>query len=398
MDKKVMVAGHTCLDITPKFPDTTKPILSEIFKPGKLTNVDNAILSLGGPVPNTGMAMAKIGADVLLNGKVSDDSFGKIIKELLGPKLAKSFATVTGQNTSYSIIMAVPAIDRFVLHNPGTNDTFGSEDINYDDAKNCCLFHFGYPNLMKRMYENDGSELTKIYKKVKSLGPTTCLDMSFIDPASGAGAADWLKIMKNTLPYVDMFMPSIEEVTFMLDRKLFDKRQAQAAEEDPVLFYQPDDYSNISKTLLEMGVKIVALKSGINGYYLRTASAGKIAQLGKTCPADIDTWSDRELWCPSFKVDNFASGIGAGDATIAGFLCALMNDCSPAQSLRIANTVGCQNVQTYDTLSGIMDWQTTLTQAADTSRPQNQLQINSNGWNYDQNDQLFTGPNDKSKI
>ena len=397
MDKKVMVAGHICLDITPKFPDTTKPILTEIFKPGKLTNVGDAVLSLGGPVPNTGMAMAKIGADVLLNGKVSNDSFGQIIKDLLGPKLAGSFATVTGQNTSYSIIMAVPDIDRFVLHNTGTNDTFGSEDIKYDDAKNCCLFHFGYPNLMKRMYENNGSELIKIYRKVKSLGLTTSLDMSFIDPASEAGSADWLKIMTNTLPHVDMFMPSIEEVTFMLDRKLFDKRQTQAAGDDPVFFYQPDDYSNISKTLLEMGVKIVALKSGINGYYLRTASADKIAQLGKTCPAEIDIWSDRELWCPSFKVDKFASGIGAGDATIAGFLCALLNESSPAQALRIANTVGCQNVQTYDTLSGIMDWQTTLSQAADMSRPQNPLQIKANGWSHDQNNQIFIGPNDKSK-
>ena len=70
---------------------------------------------------------------------------------------------------------------------------------------------------------------------------------------------------------------------------------------------------------------------------------------------------------------------------------------APAQALRIANTVGCQNVQTYDTLSGIMDWQTTLSQAADMSRPQNPLQIKANGWSHDQNNQIFIGPNDKSK-
>ena len=276
-----MVAGHICLDITPKFPETITPDPAEIFKPGKLTNVDNAILSVGGPVSNTGMAMAKIGLDVRLNGKVGDDSFGNIIKELLGKEAAKSFKTAAGQNTSYSIIMALPGVDRFILHNPAMNDTFGSEDINYNDAKDCCLFHFGYPNLMKRIYENNGSELTEIYKRVKSLTLTTSLDMSFIDPASEAGNADWLKIMRNTLPFVDIFMPSIEEITFMLDRKLFDKRRTQASNDDPVLFYQPQDYSNISEILLEMGVKIVTLKSGINGYYLRSASADKIAQLDR---------------------------------------------------------------------------------------------------------------------
>ncbi|NIA17032.1 MAG: carbohydrate kinase family protein, partial [Planctomycetes bacterium] len=372
--------------------------LTEIFKPGKLTNVDNAILSVGGPVSNTGMAMAKIGLDVRLNGKVGDDSFGNIIKELLGKEAAKSFKTAAGQNTSYSVIMALPGIDRFILHNPATNDTFGSEDINYNDTKDCCLFHFGYPNLMKRIYENNGSELTEIYKRVKSLTLTTSLDMSFIDPASEAGNADWLKIMRNTLPFVDIFMPSIEEITFMLDRKLFDKRRTQASNDDPVLFYQPQDYSNISETLLEMGVKIVALKSGINGYYLRSASADKIAQLGKARPDNIDLWSDRELWCPSFKTDKFASGTGAGDATIAGFLSALINGCSPIEALRIANTVGCQNVQTYDTLSGIKDWKTTLAQASDMTRGQNPLRIETCGWKYDKKNRLFAGANDKSKI
>ena len=397
VNKKVMVAGLTCLDITPKFPDATKPSLAEICKPGKLTNVENAVLSVGGPVSNTGMAMAKIGLGVLLNGKVGDDSFGQIIKELLGKELAKSFTTVTGQSTSYSIITAIPGIDRFIFHNPATNDTFGSEDINYDDVKTCHLFHFGYPNLMKRIYENDGYELTQIFQKVKALGLTTSLDTSFVDPASQAGAANWLKILKNALPCVDIFMPSIEEITFMLDRKLFEKRQAQAGTEEPVLVYQPSDYSNISEVLLKMGVKIVALKSGINGYYLRTASADKLAQLTKACPGDIDIWSDRELWCPSFKTDKFASGIGAGDATIAGFLSALINECSPVEALRIANTVGCQNVQTYDTLSGIKPWPVTLAQAKDMSRPQNTLRIKADGWKYDQDNQLFIGPNEKSK-
>ncbi len=75
-------------------------------------------------------------------------------------------------------------------------------------------------------------------------------------------------------------------------------------------------------------------------------------------PEDVAGWSDRELWASTYKADNFRFALGAGDATIAGFLCALIRGYSPADSLNIANTVGWQNVQAIDALSGIGNWQT----------------------------------------
>jgi sugar/nucleoside kinase (ribokinase family) len=130
-DKKVMVAGHFCLDITPKFPEGKKLDINNIFSPGKLTTVKEAVLSAGGPVPNTGLAMAKLGFDVVLNGKVGKDEFGDILKKLVGEKRAAGFKTVENQNTSYTIVFALQDIDRFVLHDPGTNDTFSADDIDY---------------------------------------------------------------------------------------------------------------------------------------------------------------------------------------------------------------------------------------------------------------------------
>ena len=271
-----MVAGHLCLDITPKFSAGEKLNISDVFSPGKLTNVEEAVLSAGGPVPNTGLAMAKLGIDVVLNGKVGEDTFGNVIKQLVGEKRSKAFKTVSDQNTSYTIVLAPPGVDRFVLHNPATNDTFGADDIDYELAKQCMLFHFGYPPLMKRMFENDGSELVKIYKRVKGLGVTTSLDMAMPDPASGSGQANWQTILERVSPYVDIFEPSIEEITYMLDRNLFEKRKAEAKGEDPVLFYEPKDCEAIADKLLSLGIKIVAIKCGIRGVYLRTANAEQI--------------------------------------------------------------------------------------------------------------------------
>jgi sugar/nucleoside kinase (ribokinase family) len=394
-EKKVMVAGHFCLDITPKFPEGKKFDINNVFSPGKLTTVEEAVLSAGGPVPNTGLAMAKLGFDVVLNGKVGKDEFGDILKKLVGEKRAAGFKTVENQNTSYTIVFALQDIDRFVLHDPGTNDTFSADDIDYDLAKQCVLFHFGYPPLMKKMFEDDGAELVEIYRRVKELGVTTSLDMAKPDPSSDSGKANWPIILEKVSPYVDIFVPSLEEITYMLDRDQFEKRNAQATNDEPVSGYEPSDCTRASEKLLSLGMKIIAIKCGIRGLYLRTADKDKIKSIGTFCVNDVKEWADREMWTPSYKTDNFASALGSGDATIAGFLCGLIRGFSPQDSLKIANTVGWQNVQTFDTLSGIRDWSTTLKMLKDKERPRNPAGLASEHWCYSKSEQLYYGPNDK---
>jgi len=390
-----MVAGHFCLDITPKFPAGKKFNINKVFSPGKLTNVEEAVLSAGGPVPNTGLAMSKLGVDVVLNGKVGKDAFGDILKKLVGAKRAAGFKTVENQNTSYTIVFALPGIDRFVLHNPATNDTFCADDIDYELARQCVLFHFGYPPLMRKMFEDNGAELVEIYKRVKELGLTTSLDMAKPDPSSESGQADWSIILEKVSPYVDIFMPSIEEITYMMDRDLFEKRAAQVTNEEPVSVYESSDCTEVSKKLLSLGMKIVAIKCGIRGLYLRTADKDKIKSMGAACVNNIQAWANREMWAPSYKTDRFASALGSGDATIAGFLCGLMRGFSPQDSLKIANIVGFQNVQTLDTLSGIKDWSTTLEMLKDKEKPRNPVGLDTKKWRYSEEMQVYYSTQDK---
>jgi len=395
---QVMVAGHLCLDITPRFPATANIKISEVFSPGKLTNVDAVVLSTGGAVSNTGLAMAKLGIEVVLNGKVGEDEIGNIIRRLVGQERAKAFKTVAEQNSSYTIVLAPPGVDRFFLHNPATNDSFGPEDIDYELARDCVLFHFGYPPLMKRMYENEGKELTEMYKRIKELGVTTSLDMAMPDPAAPSGQVDWRKILEKVLPHVDIFLPSLEEITFMMDRKLYDRRKSQAGNEDPVWAYEPADCTMISDKLLSLGVKIAAVKCGVRGLYLRSAAKQQIDAIGTARPKDVDAWADRELWAGTYKADKFASALGAGDATIAGFLCGLIREFSPEDSLQIANTVGWQNVQAMDALSGISDWPTTEKLLKNKNRLYNSPKIKATDWRFCADDQLFYGPHDKKQV
>ena len=112
MDKKVMVAGHICLDIFPRLPQTLEGGFGKVFTPGKLINVEEVVLNTGGAVSNTGQALAKLGMEVLLNGKVGNDNFGAIIRQLVGEKKAAAFKVVDGEASSYTIVLALPDVDR----------------------------------------------------------------------------------------------------------------------------------------------------------------------------------------------------------------------------------------------------------------------------------------------
>jgi sugar/nucleoside kinase (ribokinase family) len=80
----VMAAGHLCLDIIPRFPDTGVRSLSEIMRPGKLVRVEEAAISTGGPVSNTGVALKKLGQRVCFCARIGNDDFGRLIAGGLG--------------------------------------------------------------------------------------------------------------------------------------------------------------------------------------------------------------------------------------------------------------------------------------------------------------------------
>src|SRR5699024_12042655 len=77
--KKAIAAGHICLDITPAFKSKEEKDITEIFVPGQLIAMEQAKVSIGGSVSNTGLGMKLLGADVELMGMVGKDAFGQMI-------------------------------------------------------------------------------------------------------------------------------------------------------------------------------------------------------------------------------------------------------------------------------------------------------------------------------
>jgi sugar/nucleoside kinase (ribokinase family) len=350
-----LVAGHICLDIIPDVSDIDPAIFNANFRPGHMLEAGAAALSTGGPVSNTGLALHKLGVPVRLIAKVGDDAFGHVIQRIVNavdPALLAGMKLDPQATTSYTVIISPPHVDRIFLHCPGANHEFGSSDVRDDQLAQADLLHFGYPPVMRRIYSNDGRELADLLGRAKTIGLTTSLDLCYPDPHAEAGRLDWLAFFRSVLPHVDVFAPSLEELLFMLRRQTLDEFAARGSVVDQAT---PELLRGIGGELLELGTKIILIKLGARGAYLRTAGATALDHLGRAAPTDRAAWTDRELWAPCFDVEVVGT-TGSGDATIAGFLSALLRDASPEEAMTMAVAVGACNVEAADALSGVRSW------------------------------------------
>ena len=386
----ITVAGHICLDIIPRIPDTGAVQITDFFKPGKLIQVKDASVSTGGPVSNTGIAMSRLGLEVAFMTRVGKDAFGDLVMELLEKQGHTDGVSLTSEDrTSYTIVIAPPGIDRIFFHNPGANDTFTHADLNDDVVAESSLFHFGYPPLMISCYTNEGEELRRIFERAKTSGATTSLDMALPDPQSPSGKAPWAKILEKVLPHVDIFLPSIEEIFFMLDPEKYLSVKSQAGSKDIIDYIDPCEYSRLAAQCIEMGCKIVALKASYRGYYILTSSLHEGALSHP--PKDPANWSNRELWCPAFHIGTIASATGSGDSSIAGFLSAYMKGLPIEKALKVANCVGFQNLHELDAVSGIQTWDETMAMIDKGTLKMNEIPLKDTGWTWDDEFELWRG-------
>lgn len=356
--KKAVVAGHICIDITPVFPPGHGERVEDIFLPGKMIHMNGAAVHTGGAVANTGLAMKILGNDVRLMGKIGKDAFGKMVLDILKDYDADKEMIISEDTaSSYTVVLAMPGIDRIMLHDPGANNTFCAEDLDWEGLKSADLFHFGYPSLMRRMYEHDGEEIEEIFRRVKENGTVTSLDLAAVDEVSDAGRADWEKILKRVLPHTDFFVPSAEELCQMLDRRRYEEWLDRAAGRDVTEILSLEDIYPLGERALAYGAGIVLIKCAAQGIYYRTAGIERMGKVFERLSLRPEEWTDKEGFELSFRPEAVRSGTGAGDSSIAAFLSSVLRGESIEEAVRMAAAAGACCVATYDTLSGLMPFE-----------------------------------------
>jgi len=387
------VAGHICFDIIPDFPDTGARTIAELLTPGKLVQVGPAALSTGGPVSNTGIGLKIFGTSVVFMAKVGDDEIGQLIVNRLkiqghaeGVKISK------GEESSYTIALAPPGIDRIFLHNPGTNNTFSSKDIDFSLVEKSRLFHLGYPPLMRALYSDCGRELVECFRCARESGATTSLDMSLPDPTSEAGKIDWRKILEKLLPHVDIFLPSVEEAYAMLKPREFWARRNKIGGAEIINDIAPREYSELARIFIAMGCRMTALKTAHRGFYFRTGKIEELNKIGAAKPLSPEQWAERELWAPAFLVPRIASATGSGDSSIAGFLASYLRGYPLERCLVLANVAGHLNLHELDALSGLKPWPDVLALLDSDKLVPIDPYIHAPGWAYNKEQRVYIGP------
>lgn len=360
----ILVAGSLVLDILPRFASGDgDAIARDLLAQGRLTESSEFVIYLGGAVGNTGLALKRMGQPVRLMSKVGDDRVGAIVQSLLADERVESSLTVvSGMRSTASIALAIPGRDKSTIHLRGAAQSFGAGDFTAEVFHDTGLFHFGYPLTMPGLYRREGEGLVQMLEQAKAAGAVTSVDTCLPDLKAEPGQVDWQPILKRALPHVDLFLPSLEEALYMTDREQYIRRIQACGTADLLPCVTENEIRALADTMLQYGAKIVLLKCGSRGLYLRTAGREALSSL---LPQPmVDAWSQRELWEKPHWVDEVRSTTGAGDTAVAGFLCALRKGLMPGDALKLAACAAARCVASYDTVSRISDAEEMLLELA----------------------------------
>lgn len=278
--KKICVIGSLNMDLVTKvsyFPKSGETILGKSFQTFP-----------GGKGANQAVALGRLGADVIMVGKVGEDIYGEKYLEVLRNNNVRQDAVEIEKEVSsgIAVIQVNDSGENNIIVVPGAN---GKVDTQYIESKwdiirqaDIFLFQLEIPLLT----------VTDVMKKLKKLGKVIILDPA---PAS--------KLPDDIFKYIDFITPNETEIETLTSRNIKNE----------------DDLKEAGKILFDKGVKVVIAKLGSKG-----ASIIK---------------KDEYISIPGFKV-SAVDTTAAGDSFNAGFAFALSEEKSLKDCVEFGNAVG----------------------------------------------------------
>ncbi len=305
--KSIAVAGSLVLDITPIIAFGSHLSLDG----GSQAYLDQIETSIGGCVGNTGIALHRLGFPVTLIGKVGDDTFGYMVRDVISRSgCHASIIMAEGESTSSSIILLPEDGNRIILHKKGASNMLAANEIIMAIPEGVSMLHLGYMLNLGQLWMDAENGLIPLLKEMRSSGITVSADTSSIKRGD-IDLAYHRSTLEAVLGHCDIFMPSVSDVCPLYPE-----------------YFACDDIPGAARHFIECGAAIVLIKDGSNGMYLQTACSDRISRIGSIfrSPDQIERWTDKSLWRKAPDVKDIISTTGAGDVAVAGFLAALLLD------------------------------------------------------------------------
>ncbi|HHG89997.1 MAG TPA: sugar kinase [Devosia sp.] len=205
--------------------------------------------------------------------------------------------------TSATILPIRPNGERPALHARGASDNLFVEEKDFDNVCDARFLHHGGTGLLNAM---DGGQSAKLLAHAKGRGMTTSFDLIAPDDNT-------LFLLRDLLPFVDYFMPSMEEAQFLSSRT------------------DPDD---IAAFFMAMGAGACIFKWGERGSFVRTP--------------------DETFQIPAFKVA-VSDTTGCGDAYCGGFVAGLAMDYDLREACMLGTAVSALVATGLGSDAGVVD-------------------------------------------
>ena len=177
--------------------------------PGQNVDILEEIrITVAGTAAGTSIDMAKLGLDVVAMGALGKDELGNFVVNTMqsyGIDTAR-LRRKDGVQTSATMLPIRPNGDRPALHVPGANGELTWEDLDLDAIARADFLHMGGTSLMPKF---DGEPTVRVLRYAKEHGVTTTFDLVAID------RPDLLELIEPCLPYIDYFMPGLDEARMM---------------------------------------------------------------------------------------------------------------------------------------------------------------------------------------
>ncbi len=295
---------------------------------GMLATITSESLAVGGCVPNTGIDIKKVDAnmDISVYGRVGDDDKGKFVVDQMKKVGINTDGVIVSKTapTSYSDVITVMGTgERTFFHNRGANAEFCPEDVCLEKL-NCKILHAGYLMLLDsfdKLDETGRTPMSKFLEKAQSLGIKTSIDL--VSESSG----NFHKVAVSSLSYCDYVIINEIEAGEIVG--------VSPRDNDGNLI--DENVKEIIHKLFNLGVKEkVIIHCPEKGFCLDKSGEYTVV--------------------PSLKLPKgFIKGsVGAGDAFCAGSLYAIYNGYSDSEILSFSNLVAISCLSAPDSISGIL--------------------------------------------
>jgi sugar/nucleoside kinase (ribokinase family) len=184
------------------------------------------------------------------------------------------------------------------------------------------VLHYGGTGLLKAM--DDSGQAAKLLAHAKTTGVVTTMDLI-------APSEDTINLLRPILPYVDYFMPSMEEALFLS---------------------KASTPGEAAKFFMDLGAGACIFKWGYKGSFVKTKSD---MQSPSWCPRFSETHR-----IPAYKV-NVKDTTGCGDAYCGGFVAGLVQDMNVLDACRLGTAAAAALVATgLGSDAGVIDLTSTL--------------------------------------